>query len=55
MSVCLFFMNLVLVRASAAKLCMVYPYVRGKVKTGSMRSRGVGNPPIFLKIFENFG
>jgi hypothetical protein len=31
-NVCLFFMHLVPIRASEAKLCMVYPYVRGRLQ-----------------------
>ena len=38
--VCLFFMHSVPVRARAAKLCMVHPWVQEKVKTGSAGARG---------------
>ena len=43
--VCLFFMRLVSVRASAAKLCMAYLYIQGKVKTGSSRPGRVQERP----------
>ena len=39
--VCLFFIRSVPVRASAAKLCMAYPYIQGKVKTGSAQPKRV--------------
>ena len=54
--VCLFFMQSVPVRARAAKLCMVHPWVQEKVKTGSAGARGGWEtpPPHFQKMMQNF-
>ena len=50
-------MHSVPVRARAAKLCMVHPWVQEKVKTGSAGARGGWeSPPLphFQKMLENF-
>jgi hypothetical protein len=53
MSVCLFFMHLVPVRASVTKLSMAYHHVRGKAKTESARPKVGWESPLFSKILES--
>jgi len=57
MSVCLFAMHFHTVQANATKLCMVYPFVQGKVMTEFSRlDMGFwgGFYPVFWKTIRNF-
>ena len=57
MSVCLFAMHFHTVQANATKLCMVYPFVQGKIMTGFSRLEvwfSGGFYPVFWKTIRNF-